>query len=165
MPLDRDDEPAAPAAAPLPAPPSEFEQKLTKFLMRELPDSCIIKGVVCCDCGFQICVESSPIDAITFIFVNAYVTSLIYPNCCIISQVSSVMGGGMGFLFGGFMNSMEMRPYDHGRPMLALAKDFGKEYAIKRFRHCILVTFEHVRQSGVFNGEELCYHWRHIPVL
>jgi hypothetical protein len=55
------------------------------------------------------------------------------------------MGGGMGFLFGGFMNSMEMRPYDHGtlpslyycniitrydhgRPMLALAKDFGKEY-------------------------------------
>ncbi len=26
------------------------------------------------------------------------------------------------------MNSMEMRPYDHGRPMLALAKDFGKEY-------------------------------------
>jgi hypothetical protein len=43
-------------------------------------------------------------------------------------QVSSVMGGGMGFLFGGFMNSMEMRPYDHGRPMLALAKEFGKEY-------------------------------------
>ena len=38
------------------------------------------------------------------------------------------MGGGMGFLFGGFMNSMEMRPYDHGRPMLALAKEFGKEY-------------------------------------
>jgi hypothetical protein len=38
------------------------------------------------------------------------------------------MGGGMGFLFGGFMNSMEMRPYEHGRPMLALAKEFGKEY-------------------------------------
>ncbi len=46
----------------------------------------------------------------------------------VIVQVSSVMGGGMGFLFGGFMNSMEMRPYEHGRPMLALAKEFGKEY-------------------------------------
>ena len=34
----------------------------------------------------------------------------------------------MGFLFGGFMNSMEMRPSEHGRPMLALAKEFGKEY-------------------------------------
>jgi hypothetical protein len=47
MTLDRDDDAAAPVAAPPPAQlPSEFEQKITKFLMRELPDSCIIKGVV-----------------------------------------------------------------------------------------------------------------------
>lgn len=45
MPLDRDD--GAPAAAPPPELPSEFEQKVTKFLMREVPDSCLIKGVVC----------------------------------------------------------------------------------------------------------------------
>ncbi len=43
MPLDRDD--GAPATPP-PAPPSEFEQKITKFLLREVPDSCIVKGVV-----------------------------------------------------------------------------------------------------------------------
>jgi hypothetical protein len=47
MTLDRDDDAAAPAAAPPPPQlPSEFEQKITKFLMREVPDSCIIKGVV-----------------------------------------------------------------------------------------------------------------------
>lgn len=47
MPLDRDDgAPAPSAAAPPPAPPSEFEQKITKFLLREVPDSCIVKGVV-----------------------------------------------------------------------------------------------------------------------
>jgi hypothetical protein len=48
MPLDRDDgSDATAAAAPLPpAQPSEFEQKVTKFLMREVPDSCLVKGVV-----------------------------------------------------------------------------------------------------------------------
>ena len=60
MTLDRDDDAAAPAAAPLPPQlPSEFEQKITKFLMREVPDSCIIKGVVrrvthvCCVAAFE----------------------------------------------------------------------------------------------------------------
>lgn len=107
MPLDRDDgSPPTSTTAPPPAPPSEFEQKLTKFLMREVPDSCVVKGVV---------------------RRRAFARALVRA-CHTASQVSSVMGGGMGFLFGGFMNSMEMRPYDHGRPMLALAKEFGKEY-------------------------------------
>jgi len=106
MTLDRDD--GAPAAAPPPQLPSEFEQKVTKFLMREVPDSCLIKGVV------------RNGDVLRF-------AAAFYPPS-LAPQVSSVMGGGMGFLFGGFMNSMEMRPYDHGRPMLALAKEFGKEY-------------------------------------
>lgn len=95
MPLDRDDgsDATAAAAPPPPAQPSEFEQKVTKFLMREVPDSCLVKGVVC----------TPPPHAY---HILERMAGALMPT----AQVSSVMGGGMGFLFGGFMNSMEMRP-------------------------------------------------------